>query len=119
MASIAFVASGGGITIGGQTRYRSRQALAVDNTLITSRTSPIQDWHHDPRRRTVPEQLLAVRRTDRLGEPSKKFAIGVYGNNLINKAYKTDAQEFSSIGNIRTVYYGAPRTVMLRLTARY
>jgi len=33
--------------------------------------------------------------------------------------YKTDGQEFSSIGNIRTVYFGAPRTVTLRLTARY
>ena len=50
---------------------------------------------------------------------SKKLALGVYGNNLCDKAYKTDGQEFSSIGNIRTVYYGAPRTVMLRLTARY
>ena len=43
----------------------------------------------------------------------------VYGNNLADKAYKTDAQEFSNIGGIRTVYYGAPRTVTLRLTARY
>ncbi|HVE00726.1 MAG TPA: hypothetical protein VNB78_03405, partial [Sphingomicrobium sp.] len=52
-------------------------------------------------------------------DPSKKFAVGLYGNNLTKKAYKTDAQEFSSVGNIRTVYYGAPRTITLRLTARY
>ena len=50
---------------------------------------------------------------------SKKFAVGVYGYNLTNKLYRTDAQEFSSIGNIRTVYFGAPRTVSLKLTARY
>ena len=114
------VASGGGITIGGQGRYRSRQALAVDNTLITYKnfadpgtgtTTPVEGlfqnsyWLFDAR--IVWESQ------------SKKLAIGVYGNNLFNKAYKTDAQEFSSIGNIRTVYYGAPRTVMLRLTARY
>jgi iron complex outermembrane receptor protein len=50
---------------------------------------------------------------------TKKFAVGLYGNNLTQRAYKTDAQEFSSVGNIRTVYYGAPRTITLRLTARY
>ena len=49
----------------------------------------------------------------------KHFALGLYGNNLTDRAYKTDAQEFSNIGGIRTVYYGAPRTVTLRLTARY
>jgi len=110
----------GGITIGGQARYRSRQALAVDNTLITyssfadpgtGTTIPVEGlfqnsyWLFDAR--IVWES------------PSKKLSIGLYGNNLTNKAYKTDAQEFSSVGNIRTVYYGAPRTVMLRLTARY
>jgi iron complex outermembrane receptor protein len=102
--------SGGGITIGGQTRYRSRQALAVDNTLVNSAV-PIEGlfqngyWVEDAR--IVWENA------------SKKFAVGVYGNNLTKRAYKTDAQEFSSVGNIRTVYYGAPRTVTLRLTARY
>ncbi|HEY0628187.1 MAG TPA: hypothetical protein VGD23_02560, partial [Sphingomicrobium sp.] len=50
---------------------------------------------------------------------SDRFSVGVYGNNLFDKLYKTDGQEFSSIGNIRTVYFGAPRTFTLRLTARY
>jgi Outer membrane receptor proteins, mostly Fe transport len=110
----------GGITIGGQARYRSRQALSVDNTLITyasfadrgtGTTIPVdglfqdQYWLFDAR--VVWEN------------PSKKLAVGIYGNNLFQKAYKTDAQEFSNIGNIRTVYYGNPRTVLLRLTARY
>ena len=31
----------------------------------------------------------------------------------------TATGEFSSVGSIRTVYYGAPRTITLRLTARY
>jgi iron complex outermembrane receptor protein len=118
-AQYAFdIGSAGSITLGGQTRYRSRQALAVDNTLITGSgltavgtTTEIPGlfqngyWVEDAR--LVWEN------------PSKKIAIGVYGNNLTKKAYKTDAQEFSSVGNIRTVYYGAPRTVTLRLTARY
>jgi iron complex outermembrane receptor protein len=110
----------GSITIGAQTRYKSRTALAVDNTAILypAFTSPgigtttevdglFQKgyWVHDAR--------IVYETAD------KHWAIGLYGNNLSDRAYKTDAQEFSNIGNIRTVYYGAPRTVTLRLTARY
>jgi len=102
--------SAGSITVGGQTRYRSRQALAVDNTFFNTDTKIeglFQNgyWIHDAR--IVWE------------DQSKKYSVGIYGYNLTKKAYKTDAQEFSSVGNIRTVYYGAPRTVTLRLTARY
>jgi len=110
-AQYAFnLGSAGGITLGGQSRYRSRQALAVDNT-FTNTDTKIEGlfqnafWVHDAR--IVWE------------DSSKKYAVGLYGYNLTKKAYKTDAQEFSSVGNIRTVYYGAPRTVTLRLTARY
>ena len=111
---------GGSITFGAQTRYKSRTALAVDNTYIvytsfvdpgTGTTTEIDGlfqkafWMHDAR--IVYETA------------NKHWAIGLYGNNLTDRAYKTDAQEFSNIGGIRTVYYGAPRTVTLRLTARY
>jgi iron complex outermembrane recepter protein len=110
----------GGVTVGGQARYRSRTALAVDNTLITYRnfadrgtgtTIPVEGLFQDP------YWLFDARIV--WEHPSKRLAIGLYGYNLTNKAYKTDAQEFSNIGNIRTVYYGAPRTVTLRLTLRY
>jgi iron complex outermembrane receptor protein len=30
--------------------------------------------------------------------------------NVGKSLYKTDGQEFSSVGNIQTVYYGDPRT---------
>jgi len=102
--------SAGGITFGGQARYRSRHALSVDNT-FTNTDTEIEGlfqksyWLADAR--IVWE------------DASKHFAVGLYGNNLFDKLYKTDGQEFSSIGNIRTVYFGAPRTVTLRLTARY
>jgi iron complex outermembrane receptor protein len=108
------MANSGSITIGGQTRYRSRQALAIDNTLIVGNVGTTTEvpglfqnayWLEDAR--IVWESV------------SKKLAIGVYVNNLTKKAYKTDAQEFSSVGNIRTVYYGAPRTFTARLTVRY
>jgi len=104
----------GSVTLGGQTRYKSRTALAVDNTFIfgtvgttTEVDGLFQDgfWMHDAR---------IVYETE-----GKGIAVGVYGNNLSDKAHRTDAQEFSSVGSIRTVYYGAPRTVTLRLTARY
>ena len=44
----------------------------------------------------------------------RRYSIGVYANNLFDRTYKTDGQEFSSIGSIRTVYYGAPRTFFVR-----
>ena len=110
-AQYAFdLGSAGGITIGAQTRYKSRTALAVDNTLTNSRTEVdglFQKGYWTEDARIVYETQ------------GKHFAFGLYGNNLSNKAYKTDAQEFSSVGNIRTVYYGAPRTVTFRFTARY
>jgi len=104
------IGSVGALTLGAQTRYKSRTALAVDNT-FTNTATEIDGlfqkgyWVHDAR--IVFETL------------NKRWAIGLYGNNLSDRAYKTDAQEFSSVGSIRTVYYGAPRTVQLKLTARY
>ncbi|HET9354971.1 MAG TPA: TonB-dependent receptor [Sphingomicrobium sp.] len=111
------IGSVGSLTLGAQTRHKSRTALAVDNTFVigsgvgagtrTEVDGLFQKgyWLHDAR--IVFETA------------NKRWALGLFGNNLANRAYKTDAQEFSSVGQIRTVYYGAPRTVSLRLTARY
>ncbi|HEX9954082.1 MAG TPA: TonB-dependent receptor [Allosphingosinicella sp.] len=100
----------GTVTLGAQTRYRSETALAVDNTFIntTTRIEGLYQegyWLHDAR--LVWE------------DASRKFSVGIYGQNLADKTYKTEGQEFSSVGNIRTVYFGAPRTFTLRVTARY
>ena len=100
----------GAITIGGQARYRSRHALSVDNTFTNSETEIeglFQKGYWLADARVVWENT------------SKRYSVGVYANNLFDKLYKTDGQEFSSIGNIRTVYFGAPQTFTLRLTARY
>jgi len=106
--------SAGGLTIGAQARYKSRTALAVDNTYIVGGVGTTNEidglfqkgyWVGDAR--IVWENS------------SKKYSVGLYGYNLTKQNYKTDAQEFSSIGSIRTAYYGAPRTFTLRLTARY
>ena len=104
------LANGGDVTVGGAARFRSRMALAVDNTLANSMIelpSMFQDsyWLYDAR---------VV-----WNDASGRYSIGAYGQNLSDEVYKTDAQEFSSIGNIRTAYYGAPQTWMVKLTARY
>jgi iron complex outermembrane receptor protein len=52
-------------------------------------------------------------------DASDRYSVGLYGQNLSDEVYKTDAQEFSSIGNIRTAYYGAPRTWMIKVSAKY
>ena len=103
---------GGGadLTLGAGARYRSEMALAIDNTATNSDVKlpgMYQDayWLYDAR---------VV-----WNEGSGRFSLGLYGQNLADEVYKTDAQEFSSIGNIRTAYYGAPRTWMVKLTARY
>ena len=100
---------GSDITFGGAARYRDRMALAVDNTAVNSSVElpgMFQDayWLFDARV---------------VWNASDRYTLGLYGQNLSDEVYKTDAQEFSSVGNIRTAYYGAPRTWMVKLTARY
>lgn len=103
----------GGLTIGAQTRYKSRTALAVDNTLVSTNPALATEipglfqpghWLHDARI---------------VWEGESGLSIGIYGQNLANKKYKTDGQEFSTIGSIRTVYYGAPRTFTVRAGIKF
>ena len=49
----------------------------------------------------------------------RRFSIGLYGQNITDEVYKTEGQEFSSIGSIRTAYYGAPATYYVRGTFRF
>lgn len=107
---VADMPGGGDITLGGAAKFRSRMALAIDNTPVNSQVEipgMFQDdyWLFDAR---------VV-----WNAPSGRFGIGLYGQNLADEVYKTDAQEFSSVGGIQTAYYGAPRTWMIKLTARY
>ena len=52
-------------------------------------------------------------------ETQRNLSAGIYVKNLADEVYKTDAQEFSSVGGIRTAYFGAPRTVMATVTLKY
>jgi len=48
-----------------------------------------------------------------------KFYLRGMVKNVGNELYKTDGQEFSSVGNIQTVYYGDPRTWQLTVGVRF
>jgi len=99
----------GGLTVGAQARYKSEFALSVDNTDTLGNRYPglwQEDfWLFDAR--------LVWESND------GRFTAGLYGRNLTDEVYKTDAQEFSSVGGIQTAYYGAPRTFSFTVTARY
>lgn len=100
----------GFLTFGAQARYRSEMALAVDNANLATRArfpGMWQDayWLYDAQ---------AVWQS-----ADRKYTAGVYGKNLSDEVYKTDAQEFSSVGGIRTAYYGAPRTWFVTLGMKY
>lgn len=104
------LAGAGFVTVGGQARYRSEQALAVDNSDIFTRArypGMFQGAY------TLYDARIVW------DSPSRNYSVGVYGQNLGDEVYRTDAQEFSSVGGIRTAYYGAPQTFRLVLTARY
>jgi iron complex outermembrane receptor protein len=105
----ANMGAAGFLTYGAQLRYRSEQALAVDNTYIVGNVGTTQrvDGLFQGSYALVDMHL-------RYETANRRYSIGLYVNNLFNQTYKTDGQEFSSIGSIRTVYYGAPRTYFVR-----
>jgi iron complex outermembrane receptor protein len=101
------------LTLGASARFRSEMALAVDNTYIignTGTTTEIPGLFSDD------YWLYDANLTYR---PNDVFSVALVGRNLTDEIYKTEGQDFSAIGQIRTVYYGSPRTVSLVFTARY
>ncbi|MFN3462644.1 MAG: TonB-dependent receptor [Terricaulis sp.] len=103
------LANEGSVVLAGSARFRSRMALAVDNTLTNSATE-IENLFQDD------YWLYDASLTWNVNDV---FSIALQGRNLSDEVYKTDGQEFSSVGNIRTVYYGAPQTTSIVFTARY
>jgi iron complex outermembrane receptor protein len=103
------VGAEGSVVLAGSARFRSRLALAVDNTITNSATEIVNLFQDD-------YWLYDASLTWNVNDI---FSIAVQGRNLTDEVYKTDGQEFSSVGNIRTVYYGAPQTTSIVFTARY
>ncbi|MCM8558142.1 TonB-dependent receptor [Sphingomicrobium sediminis] len=105
------------LTFGGQAKYKSRHALAVDNTAFLG--TLVQVGTDDEIEGLFQDDFWLFDARVVYEMPQHGLSLGVYGNNLFDQRYKTDGQEFSSVGSIRTVYYGAPRTVDVRVTWRF
>lgn len=90
----AFDLQGAGtITVGGDARFVDKQWLSVDN-----------------RPGLYENGYWLFNAYVRYDAPSGHWYVQGGVKNAANTIYKTDAQEFSSVGNIQTVYYGDPRT---------
>ncbi|ODP39068.1 TonB-dependent receptor [Sphingomonas turrisvirgatae] len=83
----------GSLTLGGDARFVDKHYLSIDN-----RPGLIEDGYW---------LVNAFVQFDAAGG---KYYLRGGVKNLTKSIYKTDGQEFSSIGNIQTAYYGDPRT---------
>lgn len=81
----------GGLTFGADAAYRSRTWLSVDNRPALSQGG---------------YTLFGMFGSWDSTDYAWQVRAGV--RNLGDRLYKTEGQEFSSVGNIQTVYYGAP-----------
>jgi iron complex outermembrane receptor protein len=100
----------GSLTLGGQGRYRSEMALGIDNADPATRAHYAGLWQDAY---WVADAQLVWERADR------RYSVGIYGKNIGGTIYKTDAQNFLSVGHIITAYYGDPTTWDVALRYRY
>ena len=82
----------GALTIGGDASYRSETWLSVDN-----RPGLMQEGY----------TLLGL--YGAWDSPQYVWQVRAGVRNLTDEVYKIDGQEFSSVANIQTAYYGRPR----------
>lgn len=82
----------GSLTFGGDVSYRGDTWLSVDNRKVLS-----QDAY----------TLVGAYGVWDSSQLTWQVRAGV--RNLTDKQYKTEGQEFASVGNIQTAYYGLPR----------
>lgn len=83
----------GSLTLGSDARFVDKHFLSVDN-----RPGLVEDGY------------WLVNAFVRFDDPSRRWYLQGGVKNLFDELYKTDGQEFSSVGNIQTVYFGDPRT---------
>jgi iron complex outermembrane receptor protein len=86
----------GTLTVGGDASYRSKTWLSVDNRENLSQGA---------------YTLFGLYGVWDSPEYAWQVRAGV--RNLTDETYKTEGQEFSSVGNIQTAYYGLPRNAYL------
>jgi iron complex outermembrane receptor protein len=100
----------GSVDIGGDAAYRGDTALAVDNADFTTRV-PFPGMHQEA-------YWLFNARIAWTSE-DQRYTIAAIGKNLGDEVYRVDAQEFSSLGGIRTSYFGAPRTFQVNVAVNF
>ncbi len=83
----------GNLTLGGDVRFIDKQYLSVDN-----------------RPNLLEPGYTLVNAFVQYDAPGDRYYVRGGVKNLTKAIYMTDAQEFSSVGNIQTAYYGDPRT---------
>jgi iron complex outermembrane recepter protein len=88
------------LTFGGDARFVDKQFLSIDN-----RPGLTEDGY-------FLGNVYAQIDFDR-------FYVRGMVKNVTKSLYKTDGQEFSSVGNIQTAYYGDPRTWQVTVGARF
>jgi len=88
------------LTLGGDVRFVDKQFLSIDN-----RPGLTEDGY------TVANLYAQV--------DFDSFYLRGMVKNVAGTLYKTDGQEFSSVGNIQTVYYGDPRTWSVTVGLRF
>ena len=88
----------GSLTLAADWNYRGKAWLSVDNRDVLTQDAfslfnALATWQSQ----------------------SKTWRASAGMKNITDEVYKTDAQEFSSVGNIQTAYYGDPRTWQLTI----
>ena len=84
---------GGSLTLGGDLRFVDKHYLSVDN-----------------RENLKENGYTLLNAYAQFDLPGSHYYVRGGVRNLTKSVYMTDAQEFSSVGNIQTAYYGDPRT---------
>ena len=102
MNHVFYLDEGAMLRIGVNGNYTSDMYLSVDNQAVLT-----QDDYW----------LFNAYAVYDFANPAWSLTIG--GKNLGDEVYKVDAQEFSSVGNIQTAYYGDPRTWYAALNYRF
>lgn len=82
----------GALTIGADASYRSRTWLSVDNRDVLSQGA-----------------YTVVGAFGSWDSPSMDWQVRAGVRNLTDEVYMIEGQEFASVGNIQTAYYGLPR----------
>lgn len=90
------------LSVGGDVSYRSDTWLSVDN-----------------RPGLMQESFTLLGAFVAWDSPQYAWQVRAGVRNLTDEVYRTDGQEFSSIGNIQTVYYGMPRNYYLSLRRNF